>query len=389
MALLQNGAAVYTAEHAMQDVAARLGLPLQMLVRPTTIAAVVGPPEGQRVFLVQCTTGTPSIRLFLGLTAIDDALRAGAVDAAEALRRVETACRPHPPPPAAVTAGLFALLALASSIVLGGGWHELAAATIGGLTAGAVVGLVSRWHPNLPLTAFFAAAAATIVGIAASFVIGPFATNIAVAAALITIYPGYTLFLGASEIGWQRAAAGTERLVGAVNRLVELGAGVALGSAFIGLAPNLANQVPPVRGPEWLLGVALITFVIALYFGLGARRQDLGWLVASLLVGAGGATLGRLLPNAQLATFLAALLLGVVGQLLTYRVALPPNVLILPGLRALLPGALAFTGVLHLLVENVAGGIEVAFQAALTLVLLGAGLLTAGFLVPGRRAKRA
>src|SRR5262249_36178196 len=148
---------------------------------------------------------------------------------------------------------LFAILALATSILLNGGWPELAASTVGGFVAGLVVGAAGRLRPGMPLVSLLAATAATIVGIAASFVIGPFATNIAIAAALISIDPGYSLFLGTAEIARQRTAAGTEHFVGAMSTLFELGAGVAVGSAFMGLAPRLASPVAAVRLPEWML----------------------------------------------------------------------------------------------------------------------------------------
>jgi uncharacterized membrane protein YjjP (DUF1212 family) len=387
-ALLESGAAVHVVERTLSDVAGHLGQPLQILVRPTNIAAVAGPPEHQRVSLVQCEVGSPNITRLAQLSAIADELRAGTLNAAEALRRVEAACRPQPPASPLAVAVLFGILALATSILLDGGWPELAASTVGGFVAGLVVGVATRQRPGMPLVSLFAAAAATIVGIAASAVIGPFATNIAIAAALISIDPGYSLFLGTTEIARQRTAAGTERFVGAVGTLFELGAGVAVGSAFMALAPRLANPVAAVRLPEWMLVVALGCYVLALYLGMNARRQDLGWLTVSLLAGAVGVSLGKVLPNAQVATFVAAFLVGAVGQLTTRWVALPGALLVLPGLRFLLPGSLAFTGVLHLLVENVSGGVEVAVQVLLTLVLLTTGLLVAGFVFPPYTPKR-
>jgi len=387
-ALLQTGAAVHVAEQTMAEAAAQLGVPLQALVRPTTIAAVVGPPDRQRVSLVQCEAGPANITRLAQIAAIADGVRAGSLGAAEALRRLDDACRPRAPANPLAGAVLFAIFALATSILLDGGWPELVASTVSGFTAGLVVGLAGRLRPGMPLVSFFAAAIATIVGIAASFVIGAFATNIAIAAALITIDPGYALFLGTAEIARQRTAAGSERFVGAVGTLFELGAGVAVGSAFMGLAPRLATPVAAVRLPEWMMVVALGCYILALYLGMSARRQDLGWLAASLLVGAVGVALGKVLPNAQFATFAAAFLVGAASQITTRWVPLPSAVLVLPGLRFLLPGSLAFTGVLHLLVQNVSGGVEVAFQVVLTLVLLIAGLLTAGFVFPAYGTKR-
>jgi uncharacterized membrane protein YjjP (DUF1212 family) len=383
-ALLESGASVHTTEGVVCDAARHLAVPVQAIVAPSTVATAVGEPPAQRVTLVRCGAAALNVGQLVWLASVVRALRGGTLDPAAALRRLDEIARIPPIAPAFLTPVTFALFSLANCIMLGGGWPEFAAASAVGLAAGVVVALAARASPDLPLVNFFAAAVATVVGIAASFLIGPFATNIAVAAGLIAIYPGYLLFLGVSDTTHEHAGAGTERIVTAVTTLIELGAGVAVGAALIALAPPLAHPPPPTPAPQWMMAVSLLCYVPALVVAMNARRADLPWLIVSLLTGAGGAMLGRIVPDGLVATFLGAVLLGSVCQLMARRVGLPPTLLMLPGLRSLLPGALAFNGVLHLLVQNVSGAVDLVFRASLTLVLISAGLMTAQGLF-GRR----
>ena len=376
-ALLKAGASVHATEEVVRDAADHLAVPVQAIIAPTTVASAVGPPRAQHVTLARCAAAALNVGQLAWLASVVLALRSGTVEPAAALRRLDDIARIPPIAPAYLTPLTFALFSLANCIMLGGGWPEFAAASAGGLAAGLVVAVAARASPDLPLVNFFAAAVATAVGIGASFVIGPFATNIAVAAGLIAIYPGYLLFLGVSDTAHQHAGAGTERIAGAVATLIELGAGVALGAALLALAPPLAHPPPPTPAPEWMMLVSLLCYVPALVIAMNARREDLPWLIVSLLTGSGASHLGRIVPNGLVATFLGALLLGTVCQLLARRVGLPPTLLFLPGLRSLLPGALAFNGVLHLLVQNVGGAVDLVFRASLTLVLISAGLITA------------
>jgi uncharacterized membrane protein YjjP (DUF1212 family) len=376
-ALLRNGVPVDLAEQAMLQIAGRLGLPLQITTEPYRIIAVAGPPTDSRGYVVPVAPGGPNVSRVVGLVDVGDALLDGAIGVSDGLSRIAVITAPRPPRFPAGSVVVFGLLSLAISILLGGGWPEMIAAGIGGCTAGLTTLFSRRLALQPPLPELIASTAATIVGIGVSLVIGPFSTLIAVAAGLIALLPGFALFLGTIEIARARPAAGLQRIASAVVTFLALASGVAMGAAFVGLAPGLRQPVHPEAAAGSVILVAYACYVLAVYLMLNARPVDLGWIAASCLIGAVGVNLGQHLPNSELGTFLAALMVGVFGQLASRWIALPPVVLVVPGTMFLLPGSLAFRGVLQVLGQNVQIGVEFTFQALLTLVLICAGLIVA------------
>lgn len=376
-ALLQNGTPVDLAEQAMLQIARRLGLPLQMTTEPYRIIAVAGPPDHSRGYVVPVAPGGPNVSRVVRLVDVGDALLAGTLDGPAGLERLAEVMAPRPPRYPAAPAVVFGLLSLAISVLLGGGWPEMIAACIGGSVAGLSILVSKRLSLQPPLPELVASTAATIAGIGVSLVIGPFSTLIAVAAGLIALLPGFTLFLGTIETARGRPAAGLQRIASALVTFLALASGVAVGAAFVGLAPGLRQPVHPEPVGDWVILIAYACYVLAVYLSVNARPADLGWIAASCLIGAVGVSLGKHLPNSELGTFVAALLVGAFGQVASRWVGLPPVVLIVPGTMFLLPGSLAFRGVLQLLGQNVQIGVEFTFQALLTLVLICAGLIVA------------
>ncbi len=388
IAVLRNGAPAHTAEDAMARAAVGIGVPVQAILGPTRTAAVIGPPVQQQVLLTSYAGGGTNVARLAALAALRDGLAARTLTAAEGVARlaaIEATRSPYGWPATVANAGL---LSFASAILLGGGWRELAIATVAGVAAALVLAAIGRLRPALPLAELHAAAIATLAGILTAHLLGAFSATIAIAAGLISIYPGYALFLGIAEIARGRSGAGLDRLVGALVTLFALGGGVAVGGAFAGLFPGLQTTASPSPLPTWMQMVAYPAYIVSLYVGMNARPRDLPWLAVSLLLAAGGVAAGAVFPNGDVATYVTATVVGAAGQLGARWVGLPGSLLSLPGVRYLLPGSLAFRGVLQLLVKDVATGIDFAFQVLLTLVLILAGLITAQVLFAPRDGPR-
>jgi uncharacterized membrane protein YjjB (DUF3815 family) len=339
----------------------------------------------QQVLLRPLGRGGINMSRLADLAALRAAVRAGQVDAAGGLRRLDQIGAPSAAGSPLHAACSFALLSLAMSVMLGGGWRELLAATLAGCAAGLVTALCRPRFAGPAMAHLFAATAATVVGIATSLAIGPFSTTIVVAAAFIPLVPAAEMLTGFLEIGHQRTLAGVERLCDAGVTLLALVSGVALGSVLIGIAPGLLAPVAAVPVPPWMQLLAFGCFVVAWAIVNHARQQDLGWIAVSCGLGQLVATVGGALPNAQLATFLGALVIGTAAHGAARHTGLPAGLLAIPGIILLLPGALAFSGALRVLGPNAGEGVQFVMQTALILLLLAAGLTTAEVVFGPRR----
>jgi uncharacterized membrane protein YjjB (DUF3815 family) len=361
----------------MLETAAHFDVPLEASIGPSELLAVAGAPDQQQVVLRRLSRGEVSIRRLADLDALRAAVVAGQVDAAQGLHRIDRICASPDPGSPLLPAGLFALMSLSMSMLLGGGWPECLAASLAGCAAGLVNIVCTRLFAGPAMTVFFAAMAATVVAIATSLAIGPFTSTIVLTAAFITLIPAAQLLTGFLEIGHRRTMAGVERLSDAGITLLALVAGVAVGSVLIVIAPALREPVAATPVPPWMVPIGFAGFGLAWAITNQARRQDFAWIGIFCVVGQVAALVSGALPNVRIVTFLGAFVVGATAQLAARRTGLPASLIALPGIIQLLPGALALSGTLQVIGPNVAQGVLFVMQTALILLLLAAGLTTA------------
>lgn len=109
-----------------------------------------------------------------------------------------------------------------------------------------------------------------------------------------------------------------------------------------------------------------------------APSRTILWVGFAGMMGWAGYDLSRLAgAPAVMAVFLGALLLGTVGELLARWLRQPAILFIIPGLFPLVPGLIAYNGMLLLAREEMAGAAQ-----AFTRALFYAGSLAAGLAVP-------
>lgn len=107
-------------------------------------------------------------------------------------------------------------------------------------------------------------------------------------------------------------------------------------------------------------------------------RRAIPWVGLGGMVGWAGYDLAlRLGVPAPMATFLGALALGTAGELLARRLREPTILFTIPGLFPLVPGLIAYNGMLLLAREDTSGA---ALQ--ISRALFFAGALAAGLAVP-------
>lgn len=379
------GTPAHRLEAAMADVSARLGLETQFFSTPTVIIVGVGPPLRQRVSLLRVEPGDQGLEALERLDAVVTEVATGHVDVEQAVAKVRAVRQAPQRYGPAATALAYVIASAAAARFLNGGWREMATAAIIGLGVGALV-LLGRRRPEIErVVEPVAALGAAVLAPAASLLLGRMSTLTATIAGVISLLPGLTLTTALTELATRHLTAGTARLAGAMAVFLTLGLGVALGHQAVELLPHVAEARHPQALPMWTEWLALGIAPLATAVQLRAMPKQMGWIlvagaIAWLSARAGGRMLGP-----ELGAFLAALLLGTLGNSYARWLDRPASVLIVPGILMLVPGSIGFRSVTWLLQQDVVHGLKTAVQMAVIAVALVGGLLFANVIVPPRR----
>lgn len=311
------------------------------------------------------------------LQAVTDLAREvsnGTVPVDEAHRRLDDAVRaPHPYQRWVVTVAL-AGLAAAVAALLGGGPLEALVAALSTAAVDQLTRQLGRW--GLPQFFQQVAAAALATGVAVLVVSlgGSVRTSVLVAAGIVVLLAGLGL-VGAAEDAISgfpvtAAARGAEALT--------LTAGIVVGiAAVLDVARRL--QVPlSVLGPGDA-GAAVAVQVpaaaaIAGCFAVSAYARPRAALVAAAAGGIAWATFeaASLLGVAgSVAAALAAAVVGFVGEVVTDRLRVPPLLVAVCGIVALLPGLAIYRGLFWIIVD---GNLQAGLGSLTTALAVGLGL---------------
>lgn len=316
----------------------------------------------------------------------------GGVPLDEAHRLLDDVVRaPHPYRRGVATAALAAMAA-AVGVLLGGDW--LVALVAAGTTA--AVDLLMRALGRWGLPTFFqqavGAALATTIAVVAITVDAPLRSSLVVAAGIVVLLAGLGL-VGAVEdaiSGFHvtAAARGAE--------VMTLTAGIVVGIAgVLDVARRLEGALPAVLGPAaspaplWLQVPA--AGAISAGFAVAAYARPRAVLVAAAAGALAMATYGAgvgLGQSAAVASALAAAVLGFSGEALADRLRVPPLLVAVCGIIALLPGLAIYRGLFLVVVDgNIQGGLGSLTGALATGLGLAAGVTLGEFLAtPVRRS---
>jgi uncharacterized membrane protein YjjP (DUF1212 family) len=318
------------------------------------------------------------------VTDLAHEVSAGTVPVDEAHRRLDAAVRaPHPYQRWVVTAAL-AGLAAAVGFLLGGGPLVALVAAVSTAGVDQLMRLLGRW--GLPQF-FQQVAGAALATTAAVVVLGlglPVRTSVLVAAGIVVLLAGLGL-VGAAEdaiSGFHvtAAARGAEVLT--------LTAGIVVGiAAVLDLARRL--QLPlSVLGPGDAGAPVAVQVpaaaAVAGFFAVSAYARPRAALVAALAGGLAWTTFeaaSLLGVAASVASALAAAVVGFVGGVVTDRLRVPPQLVAVCGIVALLPGLAIYRGLFWIIVEgNLQAGLGSLTGALATGLALAAGVTLGEFL---------
>ncbi len=385
----QSGVPSDQLEEIMHRVAAAVDLELQVMALPTSITAATGTGAAQRVVLLRLEPGPIDLGRLSLLNILFDRTVAGRISTAAALAEVERiggiSQAVHP----ALAIAAYSTFSTAVSVLLGGQAHEILASFTIGIVVGAVYVLARKVAAIDRLFEVLAGFFATVVVTLFAAELQPLAIYIPIVAGVVQVLPGAQLTAALHELAYRNLVAGTSRLGSVFMTLLSLGCGFALGIAVIGPGALHATRIAYARTPwTWL---ALAVFGVALGIAIleNARARDFPWVLGSCAVAEIAYRIFENTPAFQVATFGAALAVGVLANVGARYARIPQAVLLIPGVLIIVPGALSYESILFILQSNASDAASIALNAVIAAVEIVSGLLLAQlFFAPRRRTLR-
>ena len=370
-------------ERRVEELGQAVGREVAVSATPTLIEVAIGSFPSQRTSTIRVSPQPVDLDLIGRLDDLAGRVRQHRLTPGDALAEL-TALRPLRRPWPMVIGG-YALAGAAVVPALEGGWRESLAAALLGLGVGAVA-IAGRQRENTrAIVAPFAAIVASLgcamlaqAGLAIS-------VEVATLGALVALLPGVALTIGMRELATNHLQSGVANAAVAFVQLVGLVFGVAVGSsiaaAWFGLAPV---HTPDSFGLEVKVGAAVLAG-IAFTATLNGQRRDTPWACGgTVLAILADAALTPLIGDAA-AVFVAALAVGLSGNvfaLLRRRSAL---IIIVPGILMLVPGSLGYESATLLLEHDALGGVTAAFDTLVTALAIVYGLIVSAAVLPSRR----
>ncbi len=382
----QAGAPTDQLEEIMHRAADVLGVELQVTALPTSITAACGPPSAQRVVLLRLEPGSVDLRRLALLNLVFDRVLAREIAPALALRDVDAIAATSSAPPPYVAIPAFCALSTGVSVVLGGRLHEDIVSALVGIAVGIVWALARHSVTVERLFEVLAAFLATVIVTLYAAHVAPLAVYVPIVAGVVQVLPGFSLTTALHELAYRNLVAGTSRLGSVLMTLLSLGCGFALGIALVG--PSALHIAKITYAPvAWY---ALAGAVVAISIGIAvledARPIDFPWVFGSCAVAEIAFRLLQNSPAFQVATFGAALVVGVLANVGSRFARIPQEVLLIPGVIIIVPGALSYESILFILQSDAADAATIATNAIVAAVEIVSGLLLAQLFVAPRRA---
>ncbi len=384
IALHEGGAPSYRIEDTVASLGRRLDIETAVFALPTGLTIGLGPRDEQEVRIVRTQPRPPSLeRLRLVNDVIHD-LAAGGMGMDEAIGRLDGIFeRTGRWSPIWILAA-FCATGLGVARLAEGSTGTIIGAGLASLAVGMVLLALGRSPSRVALSEISAAFVASFIAAVSHPLLHGDTVLIAVAA-IIVLVPGLTLTIAMRELAMGHLTAGTARLMGAVKSFVALAFGVGLGEQIGALMVSgmVIESIPPPLG-----GFGLVLAVVGAGLGLMILLEEsprmAPWFIAAVIVGWGSISLASPLGPPEVSAAIAALVVGLGGNIANRVVGLPAAILVVPGLIVLVPGALGLAGIRAMIDDDAVAGLETIMDTALIGGGLVAGLLVATLLIPPR-----
>jgi uncharacterized membrane protein YjjP (DUF1212 family) len=383
-ALHQVGQPAHRVEETMALAARRLGSELSIFSMPTGLLVSLTVEKRPETFVIRQNMGRVDLERLVQVTAVADDLIRGLLPAAEVKTRLDGIMNAPPRWGGLAVVVAYILSAAAFAVFFGGGTTELLVSSVVGLVAGVIAVAMRQVRVSTRLFELAAAFAAAFVAESADWWLGSFVDWVPLAAGLIILLPGMSLFDAVDELANGHVASGGARLAGVAVVFLALAFGADLGWRVADFLPGERHLLESAPLAGWTIIPALICVAAGSTIRFNARPRDgLAILLASTIAvlgsQAGVATAG---PN--VGPFLAALLLGVTANVYARIRREAPELLVTPGLALLVPGSIGVRSLAALYEQDALAGINATFQMFVVAMALVSGLLFSNSLVRER-----
>jgi uncharacterized membrane protein YjjP (DUF1212 family) len=365
-----------------------LGLAAQFFVLPTMVQIIYQEFGEERMAFVPVGRGSVDLETHALLESVAVSVGKGWISPQAGIERIQalSAQRPRFARWLRLVAGGLGPAAVA--LLLGGGPREATAAMAIGLAVFVFHGLARRSGRLEGLLELSSAAFAACLALLLSHVMHGFDASTVVLAAIVQLLPGLRITQGVSELAAGDLVCGTARLAGAGMTLLNLSIGVALTWTVF----RRLHEFPVLGRAPGVTTATLLAAVIgaALAFSVteNARRRDVGWVFAAVIVATVASRVGVWALGTTLGVGIASLAVGLAGNAYSRFLHHPKSTITVPGLTVLVPGALGFKGVFSLVSRGGVGGINVLVTTLLLAVALVVGSTIAEALVEPRTVAR-
>lgn len=200
-------------------------------------------------------------------------------------------------------------------------------------------------------------------------------------ASVLFVVPGFPLFSAIIDLSRFDFAAGISRLAYAVTLIATATLSVALVSWMTGMEPPA--HVPQVADPHFFIRAAVASFigVAGFAFLFNSSRRMVGIAAVTGTVG-NLIRLGLVYAGATMyaGAFVGGLAIGLIGWVASKKAHIPRTTTTVPAAVIMIPGPSMFASIYALNLGDMQMGVTAAATAALTVLAIGIGMVTARML---------
>lgn len=372
-------------EERVLALAAAVGLSsVQISVTPTVIDVSVGSLRAQKSYTLRVRPASVDLDAIARLDDLVDDVLGGRIAPARALEILDEVRTAPLRRPWLLVVGGFGLAGAALAPVLGGGVEDALAAALVGLAVGAIMVSTRLFVRTEPIVVPVAAVAAGFGGYSLAMLGLGVSPDLVALAALVTLLPGMTLTIGMRELATEHLQSGVANTASALVQLLGLVFGVEVGRSIALNWFGPIDQVAPQPAFDGWQLFAAVAAGLAFTLTLRARYRDALAMCAATVLALVANEVGAAVFGQKASVFFAALLIGVVGNVLGARLRRSPLVFIVPGVLMLVPGSAGYNSVLKLVTDETISGINAGFDTFVTAISIAYGLMVSSVVLPRR-----
>jgi uncharacterized membrane protein YjjP (DUF1212 family) len=383
--LHSSGLPAHRLERTLGRTAERLGVPIQVFSLPTGLMFSVGSEGAPVTVLLRIDPAVVHLERLARLSAIADALSNGKLAAIDAKRQIDGMMQEPPRWRKPATVLAYVLSAGAFAVFFGGALPEIVTAICVGLAVGLIAVTAGLAQISPRLFELTAAGAAAIIANIAYLWVDSFVEWIPLASGLIILLPGLSLVDAVDELAHGHLTSGASRLAGVGVVLLAMTFGSMLGLALVqpeAIAPPATETVHFTR---WWVIPALVVVTVGSMIRFRASWEHIWAGFIGAVVALSGAELGHEWLGPFAGPFVAAFLLGLAANVYANNRRQPSQLMAVPGLALLVPGAFGVRSMSALLSEQTAVGVDTAFHMFVAAMALVGGLLFSNAIFRERR----